>query len=116
MASENAKVVAQKVITKVRKGEKVILGELIRESGYSEGISKQPSRVTKQDSFQKEIKPLADGLDKEIERIKKELANRDISEEKYNDLTRSMDLLIKNHQLLTGGKTSNEAISFKWEE
>lgn len=111
MSSENAKLVARKVSETIRKGKRVNLGNIIKESGYSEITSKSPTLVTKTKTYQKEIRPLAQGIDREIERIKKELATRVLSDERYETLTRAMDILIKNHQLLTGGETERVGIS-----
>jgi hypothetical protein len=110
MGSLNAKLVAKKVSETIRKGKRVNLGDIIENNGYSKSTSKSPTIVTKTKSFQEEIKPLADGIDREIERIKVEMASRDITEEKYKDLADVLDKLVKQYQLLTGGKTENGGI------
>jgi hypothetical protein len=118
MASENAKAVAKEVITKVRKGEKINLQEIQQAHGYSKNSAKSMKGVDN-DTYRKEVKPLADGIDREIERIKLELSTRDISEEKYKELVSSLDILIKNHQLLNGKETERTGITFnvtKYEE
>ena len=53
MNSINAEQVAKGVIKSVRKGEKVNLGKIIKSVGYSEGISKQPTRITTQKIYKK---------------------------------------------------------------
>src|SRR3990167_7998117 len=106
MGSENAELVAKDVISKVRKGEKIVLGKIIKNRGYSEGISKQPSRVKNTKSYQRVIKPLVDRLEEErnaiIERLK---VTR--NKAKYRDLIDGFDKVTKNIQLLTGGVTEN---------
>lgn len=115
MSSENAKAVAREVITKVRSGKKVNLQEIQQNHGYSKWSAKA-MKGTRNETFKKETKPLSDGLAKEIERIKLEMASRDISEERYETLTRSLDILIKNYQLITGGATERQGISITFDE
>jgi hypothetical protein len=105
MASKNAENVAKKISENIRKGKKVILGEIIEESGYSESTSKSPQRVTETKSFKKAIEPLTDGLWREINKIKAEMEARDITDEKYETLSTVLDKLVKNYQLLSGGAT-----------
>ena len=107
--SENARAVAEEVRLKVSKGEKIVMGKIIKKHGYSDGISKQPIRVRKTQSYQKEIKPIVDRLIIERDRAIKAL-KRKISKAKYRDLTDAIDKLTKNIQLLSGGATSREII------
>lgn len=110
MSSLNAEMVAKKVIAKVRKGERVNLGNLIKEVGYSDGISKQPTRITRQESYLSAIKPVVEQLEKERQRILKAMSQKDLSKEKYQTLVQSMDIVTKNTQLLGGKATDNVAI------
>jgi mevalonate kinase len=98
--SENAKAVAKKVASKVRKGQKVVLGEIIKEQGYSESVSESPTKVTKTKAYKEEIQPIVDQLEKERQRIIKALKNKDLDEERYKDLVDGMDKITKNIQLL----------------
>ena len=107
--SENARAVAEEVKLKVSKGEKIVMGKIIKKHGYSDGISKQPIRVRKTQSYQKEIKPVVDRLIIERDRAIKALKGK-ISKAKYRDLTDAIDKLTKNIQLLSGGATSREII------
>jgi len=114
--SENAKAVAQEVIQTVRKGQKVIKGEIIRKHGYSQSVSERPSKVTDTQSYKDEIEPFLEGLIKERERILKALKTKDLSKVQYEGLVRSLDLATKNIQLLSGGATERVAgieITFK---
>lgn len=112
MAVENPQNVAKKISETIRKKKKIVLGDILDDCGYAETTCKKPKLVTETKAFKKAIKPLAEGLDKEIERLKKELSTRDLSEEKYAELTRSLDILIKNYQLLSGGETERSGIVF----
>jgi len=113
--SYNAKAVAEEVIKTVRAGTKVELGKIQKRHGYSDS-SVQAGKAIKTKTFKRAIKPLTDGLHREIQKIKKEMAGRDITEEKYRDLADVLDKLIKNYQLLSGGKTSNESLEIKWQD
>ena len=108
--SENARAVAEEVKLKVSKGEKIVMGKIIKKHGYSDGISKQPIRVRKTQSYQKEIKPVVDRLIIERDRAIKALKGK-ISRAKYRDLTDAIDKLTKNIQLLGGKPTDILKIS-----
>ena len=105
MASVNAYTAAQKVSETIRKGKKIVLGKILLESGYTKSTSESPTHVTNTKTYKKAMKPLVDGLHEEIERIKLQLATRDLTEEKYRDLADVLNTLIKNFQLLSGGAT-----------
>jgi hypothetical protein len=113
MAVENPQNVAKKISETILKKKKIVLGDILEDCGYAESTCKKPKLVTETKAFKKAIKPLAEGLGREIERIKRELSTRDLSKEKYAELTRSLDILIKNHQLLNGGETERSGIVFK---
>lgn len=49
--SENAKAVARDVINLVRKGQKIVMGKIIRSHGYSISVSRKPSKVTRTISY-----------------------------------------------------------------
>ena len=105
MQSENAKAVAQDVIKAVGKGRKVVLGKIIEKHGYKKSIAKSPKKVTDTQSYKDEIEPFLDGLIKERQRILTAIKGKDLNNVQYEGLTRSLDLLTKNIQLLSGGAT-----------
>lgn len=107
MASENAKKVAKIVSENLRDGKKVILGEIIRESGYAISTSEKPKLVTETDSYKEAIAPVVDKMIQERDRIIASISTKDLTEEKHKDLIDSLDKLTKNIQLLSGGKTEN---------
>ena len=108
MPSLNAQLVAQKVSETIRTGRKVVLGEIIRNSGYSRETSLKPKLVTDTKSYKTAITPLIDGMAIEIQRIKDAIASRDLNQEEFRTLIYSFDTLVKNHQLLSGGATSRQ--------
>jgi len=105
MASINAKEVAKEVSENIRKGKKVILGEIIKNNGYAESTSESPQRVTNTQSYQEEIKPIVNRWKKERDRLTTELEKRDLSKERYETVMKSIDIVTKNIQLLSGGNT-----------
>lgn len=100
----------------IRKGKKVKLGEILLKNGYSLRTSLRPSLVTETKSYQSIMKPLAQQLKSEIDRLALEISSRDISKERYEILAKSLDILNKNYQLATGGLTENTKVSFEISE
>lgn len=116
MAGENPKNVAKKVSESIRKGKLVNLGKIIKESGYSEATSKCPTIVKNTKAYQKEIQPVVKQLEKEIQRVIKEMKNKDLNSVQYGELSRVLDTLIKNNQLLSGGVTDRTENKFNNEQ
>ncbi len=110
MTSLNAQLVAQKVSETIRTGRRVVLGEIIRNSGYSRETSLKPKLVTNTRSYKTAIRPVIDGIEREIQRIEETIAEKDFSSEEMRTLVYSLDILIKNYQLLSGGATSKEIL------
>lgn len=105
MASIDAKQVARKVSETIRRGEKVKLGKIILNQGYSKSTSLRPSLVTQTRSFQEAISPIVSGLARQIEDTKLAMATKDLGKETLATLTYHLDTLIRNYQLLSGGAT-----------
>ena len=114
--SENAKAVAEEVKRKVIKGEKIVMGKIIKKHGYSDGISKQPIRVRKTQSYQEEMKPIVEQLERERQRIISEMENKDLTQVQYGELGRMVDIFTKNIQLLSGGATERIEDKFNDEQ
>ncbi|PIX11515.1 MAG: hypothetical protein COZ74_13930, partial [Flavobacteriaceae bacterium CG_4_8_14_3_um_filter_31_8] len=105
MASERAKNAARKVLEKTRNGEPVIMGQVLREVGYSEAVTTTPSQVTETKSYQAEISPFIQKLEKERDRIVSALSIKNLDDVQYQHLTNAVDTLTKNIQLLGGKET-----------
>lgn len=104
MASEAAEAVAKEVIKTVRNGQIPNFQKIQKKHGYSDKSAKtMVAKRTK--TYKKAIAPFEALLNKEISKIQLEMARRDISEEKYKDLSEVLDKLYKNYQLATGGAT-----------
>ncbi len=81
------------------------LGELLLEAGYSENSAKNPKLIIEGKEVQEALSLVADDLDHLRQRAINELKARDIEKEPYRDVIKAVDILTKNHQLLTGGET-----------
>ncbi len=110
MASINAEKVATRVLETLGRGEKVILGKIVLESGYSYKMSLNPKEVTKGKTYKNIMRPIIEGIQEEIERTKLEIANKDLTKVQYDSLVRGLDTLIKNYQLLSGGVTEKSEV------
>ena len=110
MASEDAKNVAKQVLETIGSGEKIILGEILRNNGYSDNTADNPLLVTSTKSYQDVINPVIVKMEKERDRLLLALANKDLSEEKYQTMIDGLDKLTKNIQLLNGGSTERSSV------
>ncbi len=110
MTSLNAEKMALRVSEAISAGKIVNLGKIARESGYSNSTSKRPSQMTRSKSYQGIMKPLAEQLKSEIDRLASELVSRNLGEEKYETMAKSLDILNKNYQLITGGVTERKVL------
>ena|SRR3990167_2835867 len=111
MASETAKAVAQDVIAARKKGGRIIMGKIVEKRGYAKSIITHPRRVTKTKSFQKEIKPFLDRLIGLRNKIITAMESRDISQERFTELGRTLQGITHDIQLISGGAT--ETINWK---
>ena len=106
----NLQKVAGDVSETIRHGQLVDMGDIIRANGYAHSTSLRPTQITRSKTFQKAMKPLAEQLKNEIDRLALELTKRDLSEEKYETMAKSLDVLNKNFQLVTGGATERSVL------
>ena len=110
MGSINAQQTAYKVLEKVSKGQKVIMGDIVRDVGYAPSISIVPNKVTNTLTYRKIMeeakKPLIERLDREINEVTLAINSKKKNKEDYRTLIGSLDILIKNKHLLSGGITS----------
>lgn len=105
MPSDNAKAVAMEVLERVRKGEKINKGEIIKKHGYGQSIAKHPHKVTDTLSYQSVILPFKEKLIKERERAINAMMIKDLDDVSYDRLSKVIDEFTKNIQLLGGKPT-----------
>ena len=111
MGSINAQTVAMKVADKVRNGEKVSISKIMRETGYSKYKSAHSDVIHTQSyktAFELEKQPLLDGLQLQINKAKEALLKKSLKNEEVRTLVGTIDILIKNYQLLSGGATERQ--------
>lgn len=116
MGSILAQRAAIKMSEAIRRGDnKITKGEILRSVGYSRKTSLRPKQVTETQAFKKtfalENKAIVEVIDKEISRVQAAMAEKNLSKEEFKTLVSSLDTLIKNKQLLSGGATANVGIS-----
>jgi hypothetical protein len=112
MGSINAQRVAMKLSETVKAGKLVDLEDIIISCGYSATTAKRPKQVTETKAFKKTMeiqsKPLLEGLQSEINRMKLALSRKDLSQEDARTIIYGIDILVKNYQLLSGGATERQ--------
>ena len=64
--------------------------------------------------IRRELKPFIDKLILHRNRILKRM-DKTINKAEYAELSNSLDKVVKNIQLLSGGKTENNEMTIKWE-
>lgn len=108
--SLNAKGVVNDIKKQVGKGRLIVMKDILKKNGYSDTMAKNPKKVRKTKTYQKEIAPLVERMviqrDLAIARMQKT-----IGKAKYRDAVDGLDKLTKNIQLLTGGATSRPNIA-----
>lgn len=111
MASKNAKRAADKVLETIGKGKKVSMGSILREVGYADNTADNPKLVTSTNTYQAEITPFVQKLEKERDRIVLEMSIKDLDKVQYQHLTSAVDTLTKNIQLLSGKETERAGVT-----
>jgi hypothetical protein len=105
MASEDAKQVARDVLESVGNGQKTVLRKIIKKNGYAQNTADSPKQVTETKSYKEVINPVVNKWIRERDRLTKELESRDLTGERYETVIKSIDIITKNIQLLSGKET-----------
>lgn len=84
-------------------------------AGYTKATANTPQKLTESDGFKEIVDPIVELMINEREAIMKLLPTKR-DKARFRDLVDAADKMTKNIQLLTGGKTSNERVSFGWED
>lgn len=111
MASENARKAATKVLEKLGNGEKVVMGEILRQSGYSDNTADNPISVTSTKSYQDTITPFVDKMIAERDRVILAMQVKDLDTVQYAQLNSAIDTFTKNIQLLSGQETERAGVN-----
>ena len=107
--SISAEMVAKDVIDKTVKGEKVVMGQIMKAHGYSEITARVPDKVINTFSYQATIAPYIEKLSYLRDKTIAALNNKDLDEAKIFDLTVLMKNTNHDLQLLQGKSTENVA-------
>lgn len=113
--SENAKAVARDVKDALKKGKRVLLGDIVEKRGYGKSAKKNPQRVRSTKSYKEEMFDFLQWTEKEEKRICKALSIKNLSKVQYEGLVRSLSE-VKKQQALAGGKPTDlvqHTVSFK---
>jgi hypothetical protein len=108
MASLNVQRAVSKISEKVKKGEKVVYGQIMKEVGYSNSVCKHPQKLHTTKTYRRLMKPLLERLQDQIDSIVDAMNGKDKTQEDFRVLAYSLDVLVKNQQLLSGGATERK--------
>jgi hypothetical protein len=110
------KLAALKVKEQIANGERPNLYRASLAVGYTESSARAgKARQTK--SYKDEMMDVTKAMENEREQCFKELAYKNVRKTaSYRDRIEAINKLTSNIQLLTGKKTSNDNVSFSWEE
>ena len=101
---------AKKISESISQGKLVNQGVIAREIGYSLQTSQAPQRITETKAYKEAMerykKPLLERLDDNINKTELALSKKNLNKEDTRTLVGSLDILIKNKHLLSGGITS----------
>lgn len=82
------------------------------QAGYSASTAKRSTQITRSKPYINamiaENAPLLEGLQEEINAIKSAMRAKDKNKEEYRTLAGSLDIAIRNFQLLSGGATERQ--------
>lgn len=103
--------VAKEVLATLGAGKIPNIEKIAAKNGYSK-LSARAGAVqetkTYQDIMARDKEETLKQLQRQVERNRLAIAEKDLSEEEYETLIKAQDTLIKNMQMLTGGKSGDE--------
>lgn len=105
MATPKQEKLAKKITENYRSKKTKTLGKMLEESDYTKSTSEQPSRIIKSKGVQKEIKPILQELEELRQRTITALKEKDLNQEKVQELNNLLKNLNHDIQLLSGGST-----------
>lgn len=92
------------------------LHDLMIDAGYSEAAAKNPKGFLNSTAVQNGLSEFIDNLDDRRKAALRALTDKKLEVANPASLVYVLDVLTKNHQLLSGGKTGNEAIEITWQK
>ncbi len=113
IAVNRAELLADRVAENARNGTHFSIGKVMKEVGYSDGTTLNPSKITVGDAYKRRLELQNQRTAKEMAKVRKQalkLMLEKADEAKYRDLAYSADIMTKNERLLTGQSTENNAV------
>lgn len=110
MGSIAAKEVAKEVLESLGKGKRPVLGKIALKKGYAKNTADNPKNITETKSYKEVTSPIVKKMVRERERVMKAMAERELTGVQYDKLSKVLDELTKNIQLLSGGETERLGI------
>jgi len=98
-----------------KKGFTKSLGEMIIEAGYSEETAKNPKQIITEE-MKAELNPIIEKMEEVRKKAINNITDKKLKDSSARDNTYIADVLTKNIQLLTGGKTENVGVEVLDEE
>lgn len=92
------------------KGNTKSLGEMMLEAGYSEESSKNPKQIITEE-MQEKINPIITKMEEVRLRALNRITDEKLDSASAKDNASIADIMTKNSQLLSGGKTENIGLS-----
>jgi len=87
--------------------------ELMKEAGYSESMCKNPKMAIDSDAVKEGVKDFVKQLDDKRRMAITYLTEAKLGKSKARDIAQIVDILTKNHQLLSGGDTEKVSV-YNW--
>ncbi len=87
------------------------MGELLLEAGYTKATAKNAYLIIDTEVMRKEISSFVDRLDDKRKMAITHLTEKKLNKANAREVAYVIDVLTKNYQLLTGGKTENVGLS-----
>lgn len=97
------------------KGTTRTMKEMIREAGYKESMASNPQQVLQSEFLRTKVDSFVKQLDDKRRMAITYLTEKKLDESKGRDVAQIIDILTKNHQLLSGGATERVNL-YNWGE
>lgn len=89
------------------------LAKAMRDAGYSARTARSPQKLTNQPEFKKEALSFIQKLEKERDRLIEAISKKNLGKVQYEGAVRSVDLITKNMQLLSGNATERSEVNIE---
>ena len=92
------------------------LGALLKEAGYTKATAKNAYLIFNSKTIKEGIKDFISSLDDKRKQAITHITEPKLKKAPARELAYVVDVLTKNHQLLSGGKTESNEMVVKWEK